>query len=130
MATMHSKEKRRVQLRTAKREQRLRQRREGFVACQVVVPQALGKQLLEAAKRADVLTRLRAWLLPEIVEIVAWPQLQLLCWGRHDQWLSGADALAIYERNWRFIDQEALTAEERQLIHDLAARHGNGVLNV
>ncbi|MCC6196442.1 MAG: hypothetical protein IT518_18475 [Burkholderiales bacterium] len=65
----------------------------------------------------------------EAIEVSAWPQLQLLCWGRHDQWISGADALAIYERNWRFVQPEALTAEETDLIRGLVDRHGGGVFN-
>jgi hypothetical protein len=44
--------------------------------------------------------------------------------------LDGADALAIYERNWRFIVPEELTVEERQLLETLVADYGSGVLNV
>jgi hypothetical protein len=86
--------------------------------------------LREAAKRPDVMDRLRTWLAHEVVEIAAWPQLRELCWSRHDRWISGADALAIYERNWRFVSQESLTEAEARLIRDLAGRHGHGVLNV
>jgi len=125
-----SMERRRKQLRTAKREQRSRQQRRGLVPCQVVVPRAVAELLREAAKRPDVMDRLRTWLAPEVVEIAAWPQLREICWSRHDRWISGADALAIYERNWRFVSRESLTEAEARLIRDLAGRHGNGVLNV
>jgi hypothetical protein len=37
---------------------------------------------------------------------------------------------ALYERNWRFIDTSRLTGEEAQLIRDLTALYGNGVLLV
>lgn len=130
IAPAHSKERRRNQLRAAKREQRARQMRSGLVPCQVVVSQPVAELLREAAKRPDVMDRLRVWLESEVVEIAAWPQLSELCWSRHDRWISGADALAIYERNWHFVSQEQLTEAEARLIRDLAARHGHGVLNV
>ena len=123
------KEKRRRQLRLAKRAQRSRQRQGGLVPCQVVVPMALAAPLREVAKRPDLTEALRAWLSLEAIEIAAWPQLQLLCWGRHDEWVSGADALAIYERNWRFATPGNLTAAEAELIRGLVKRHGNGVFN-
>lgn len=122
-------EKRRLQLRLAKREQRLRQRREGLVPCQVVVPKSLAASLREVAKRPDLTEQLRAWLTLEAIEVAAWPQLSLLCWGRHDQWISGADALATYERNWRFVAPDRLTAAEENLIRGLVERHGKGAFN-
>jgi hypothetical protein len=64
-----------------------------------------------------------------MIEVAAWPQLSLLCWGRHEPWISGADALATYERNWRFVAPEALTDAERALLHGLVERHGSGVFN-
>ena len=63
--------------------------------------------------------------------IAQYPQLRLLCWNRPpDTELEGGEALAIYERNWRHVNQETLTPEERDLLTQLIARHGNGVLNV
>lgn len=65
------------------------------------------------------------------VRIEQYPQLRHLCWNRPpDSVLEGEDALAIYERNWRHVDQEALTPEERDMLARLIARYGNGVLNV
>lgn len=125
----HDQETRRRQLRLAKRAQRSRQRQDGLVPCQVVVPKALAAPLREVAKRPDLTEQLRAWLALETIEVAAWPQLQLLCWGRHDRWISGADALAIYERNWRFAATDNLTAAEIGLIRGLAERHGKGVFN-
>ena len=122
-------DKRRLQLRLAKREQRLRQRQEGLVPCQVVVPKALAASLREVAKRPDLTEQLRTWLTLEAIEVAAWPQLCLLCWGRHDQWISGADALATYERNWRFVAPDMLTAAEETLIRGLVERHGKGAFN-
>lgn len=60
-----------------------------------------------------------------------YPQLRDLCWNRPDDTvLDGADALAIYERNWRFVVLEELTAKERRLLDTLVADYGAGVLNV
>jgi len=44
--------------------------------------------------------------------------------------LDGRDALALYERNWRFVDKEAFNDEEQKLLNMLVAQYGNGVLNV
>ena len=65
------------------------------------------------------------------VRIKDYPQLKQLCWNRPPNTiLDGADALAIYERNWRFIAVDELTGVERQLLNALVARYGKGVLNV
>jgi hypothetical protein len=65
------------------------------------------------------------------VLIADYPQLRLLCWNRPgDSHLDGADALALYESNWRHVDQASLTATERQLLDELIRRYGRGVLNV
>ena len=65
------------------------------------------------------------------VRVENYAQLRDLCWNRPtDTVLDGRDALAIYERNWRFVDRDALTEEEQALLETLVARYGNGVLNV
>ena len=65
------------------------------------------------------------------VRVKDYPQLEQLCWNRPvDAVLDGADALAVYERNWRFVVPEALTVDERRMLDTLVARYGNGVLNV
>ncbi len=66
-----------------------------------------------------------------LVRIADYPELRKLCWNRPPEAvLGGADALALYERNWRHVDSSALGAEERGLIQALATRYGGGVLNV
>ena len=56
-----------------------------------------------------------------------YPQLRALLWSRDEAApLDGAAALALYERNWRFVDEAALTEEERALIARLVADHGGG----
>ncbi|MGQ0566134.1 MAG: hypothetical protein ACT4OK_13840 [Gemmobacter sp.] len=65
------------------------------------------------------------------VQINDYPQLRGLCWNRPGAGvIDGADALALYERNWRFVDYAAMTMEEESLLATLVARYGNGVLNV
>ena len=66
-----------------------------------------------------------------LVQAENYPQLRLLCWNRADGGpISGQEALALYEANWRHVDQEALTPEEQALLKRLAEDYGNGVLNV
>lgn len=59
----------------------------------------------------------------------AWPELARLAWNRDtSRPIPGAEALELYERNWRHVDREALTHEERALIQALAERYGGGHL--
>ena len=63
------------------------------------------------------------------IHVALYPQLQRLCWNRPaDAVLNGKDALALYERNWRFVDKAALTVDERALIDMLVQRYGSGTL--
>lgn len=46
------------------------------------------------------------------IPVNRYPQLQGLCWNRPaDAIVDGPEALALYERNWRFVDVPALTLE-------------------
>lgn len=65
------------------------------------------------------------------IRVADYPQLAALCWNRApDAVLEETEALALYERNWRWVDVEALSEAERALIDHLVATHGRGVLNV
>lgn len=121
--------RRAAQLRLAKQRQRARQREAGLVACQLMVPKPLADRLRELVKRPAQLDRLLKWLALELIDLDEWPQLRELAWGRHGRWIPGAEALALYERNWRFVARDRLTPEEAALIDGLALRHGNGSLN-
>ncbi|TAV76450.1 hypothetical protein [Rhizobium leguminosarum] len=57
------------------------------------------------------------------------PELKSLAWNRARAMPAG-EAFALYERNWRFVDTGRLTEREVQLIRELAATFGNGVLLV
>ncbi|BAJ82880.1 hypothetical protein ACMV_P1_00840 (plasmid) [Acidiphilium multivorum AIU301] len=44
--------------------------------------------------------------------------------------LTEAEALALYERNWRFLDLETMDDEERRFLDSLVRGVGKGVLNI
>jgi hypothetical protein len=63
------------------------------------------------------------------VRVNQYPQLSQLCWNRPDDAVvDGETALALYERNWRFVDHDAITPHEQKLLDRLVAVHGNGHL--
>lgn len=65
------------------------------------------------------------------VRLADFPQLRLIAWNRQEElFVDETEALALYERNWRFVDQTALEPRERDLIDQLVKLHGNGALNV
>jgi hypothetical protein len=60
-----------------------------------------------------------------------YPQLKLLAWNRSaEAMLDEEEAFALYEREWRWIEQDALLPAERALIERLKNQYGHGVLNV
>ena len=59
------------------------------------------------------------WI-PTRIPFSDYPQLKQLAWQVHGtETLTPTEAWDIYERNWRHIDEQALTAYERQLINGL-----------
>jgi len=66
----------------------------------------------------------------DVVQIDDYPQLAQLAWNRAIRDITGEDALALYEANWRFVEQDELTARETALIDRLKKKYGHGVLNV
>ena len=65
------------------------------------------------------------------VRIADYPQLKLLAWNRNaDAFIDEQDAFALYEREWRWVEQAALLSHERALIDNLTQRYGHGVMNV
>ncbi len=64
-----------------------------------------------------------------LVRVSDYPELAYLCWQlAPDARIPEAEALAIYERNWRHVGP--LTEPERRFIDRLADEYGNGVLLV
>lgn len=64
------------------------------------------------------------WI-PARIKLESYPQLKQLAWqvqGINE--LKPAEALGIYERNWRHVDTSALTPQERNLIDALRLAFG------
>jgi hypothetical protein len=61
-----------------------------------------------------------------------YPQLTIIAWNRPGERMIGErDAFGLYERNWRYVDVQALDDTERELIRRLNRQFGHGVvLNV
>lgn len=61
----------------------------------------------------------KGWI-PARIRLADYPQLKQLAWQVHgtDE-LTPAEALSIYERNWRHVDVKALEPRERQLVDAL-----------
>lgn len=68
---------------------------------------------------------------PTTLKIGKYPQLALIAWSRHpgDE-IAADEAFGLYESNWRFVDQDGLGKEERDLIEVLTRIYGNGLMNV
>lgn len=65
--------------------------------------------------------------IPVRIDLASYPQLQKLAWQIHPtETLRPAEALSIYERNWRHLDLEALEPAERELIEALQNALGAG----
>lgn len=120
---------RREQLRVSKRAQRVRERSAGWVLCQVRVRKATSERLRYALTLPRFEDTLAAFLAEQVIDAHDYPELRLLCWNRVERFIPAAEAFALYERNWRFVDPTALSQAERALIDRLAGQFGNGVLN-
>lgn len=70
------------------------------------------------------------WI-PARINLKEYPQLNQLAWQLQGvKSLSPLEAWDIYDRNWRHLDQQALTDHERQLIAALRLAFGGGKPNV
>ena len=69
--------------------------------------------------------------LPARVRLADYPQLKRLAWQRQGLVeLGPAEALNLYERNWRHIDPASLGPAERELVQALVDKLGGGRLLV
>jgi hypothetical protein len=123
-------ERRREQLRRAKRAQRERERAAGLVTLPLKLPARLAERLRRAAALPGFEGNLGKFLDEALVKVADYENLAGLCWNRSERYLGAEEAFRLYERNWRFVDQARMRPAERALIERLAARFGNGVLNV
>jgi hypothetical protein len=121
--------KRADQLRRAKRAQRARERRAGLVAMQLKLPRDLAEKLAAAARTRQFREDLERSLDEMVVRIGDYPNLSLIAWNRGDAFLPASEAFALYERNWRHVDQSRLDEHERALLERLTRRFGEGVIN-
>ena len=73
----------------------------------------------------------RGGWIPARVCLKDYPQLKQLAWQSHGvETLSPAEAWDIYVRNWRHMDEQALTEHEHQLIDALRMAFAGGVSHV
>lgn len=68
---------------------------------------------------------------PATLTIKDYPQLALLAWSRKpSDLITSEEAFALYESNWRMVDQDRLAQPERELIEALKQAFGHGLMNV
>ena len=68
---------------------------------------------------------------PRRIRLSKYPQLKSIAWSLADDAEVGpAEALQLYERNWRHVDTASMEPTERALLARLTATIGMGVLNV
>lgn len=118
------------QLRTAKQAQRTRDRGAGVAVVELRLEADIAARLRLVANTTQFKAALGTLLDDLLIDINQFPALRQLAWNRGSRWLEATEALALYERNWRFIDSENLDAHELQLIDRLKHRYGAGVLHV
>ena len=118
------------QLRLAKRAQRARERAAGTVVVPLKLAARDAERVRAAMARPEFTQRLRGLLDEDLIEIATYENLAALCWNRRERYLGAEEAFRLYERNWRLVDRRRMQPAERARIERLAARYGNGVLNV
>ena len=94
----------------------------------VAVADAVGLafDLVDTTKSAQALQEI-----PVRIRIEQYPQLKQLAWPLVAvEELAPAEALALYERNWRHVDLASLSGNERALIRALSMTLGGGRLLV
>lgn len=121
---------RQEQLRVAKRAQRARAKAQGAETVELRLDHALATMLKAACLTRTFKQDFNAFLANVVVDLNDYPALRDIAWNRRDRWVPAEEAMALYERNWRFVDAGKLQPKEAQLISNLATRFGNGVLNV
>lgn len=68
----------------------------------------------------------RSWI-PARVSLHDYPELKRLAWQVHGvETLSPTEALSIYERNWRHVDETRMSEDERALVHALREAFSGG----
>ncbi|MBA0167794.1 hypothetical protein [Pectobacterium sp. CFBP8739] len=66
-----------------------------------------------------------------MIRVADYPQMKACAWYlAPDAQFNDREALNFYERNWKYIEQNELTAHEKKLIERLTKEVGYGFLNV
>ncbi len=66
-----------------------------------------------------------------MIRLSDFPQLRMLAWNRPaEAEVDDAEALALYEANWRFVEPETLNEAEVALLRRLVQEQGAGLLLV
>jgi len=62
-----------------------------------------------------------------MIRLSQYPQLKLLAWSYQglDE-IEEVEALALYERGWPYVDQDAMSQDEKELLARLVQTYGNG----
>lgn len=117
------------QLRAAKRAQRARNAAVGLRTVRLELPEETAARLTVARQSRSFPDALESLLDRLVVRIADYPALKELAWNRSDVFIPAEEALALYERNWRFVTDRGVEAAEQALIDELVERYGGGVLN-
>ena len=69
--------------------------------------------------------------LPGTIPLANYPQLRQLAWHIPGvDAITPEDALNLYERNWRHVDQHAMDEDEKMLVRHLVESYGHGAMLV
>ncbi len=83
---------------------------------------------MENTGPAGYLAAMARDLLTDAIVPADYPGLRGLVWNRDPaKAIPAAEAFAIYERNWRHLDEATFTVAERRLLAGLKERFGHGV---
>ena len=78
---------------------------------QAKLPHDLARRLKAGMNNPGFRALFDDFLQTELIDLAEFPQLRQLCWNLKTEFLTRTDAFALYERNWRFIDQSELTVD-------------------
>jgi hypothetical protein len=56
-----------------------------------------------------------------------YPELDKIMWDFHNQTVPAEQAFQIYEQRWRYVDEQHMKPNERNLLKELIKNYGNGV---
>lgn len=107
----------------------MKERERGLEHVQLKLPRSTAEKLRMAMREPGFAGTLDRLLEDEVVTIADYPALADIAWNLAVTHLPARQAFALYERQWRFVDERTLTPAERQLIDRLAVRYGAGIIH-